>query len=293
MMTDNAIRHMDENLQRLHALQKKAASGKEFQRVSDDPAAATLALTLRSNLQTIQGYLDASNLTEDWMSANDFALKQGIDVATRAHNLTLSGSSDSLGAGERQGIAAEINVLLQQAIDLGNTTHKGEQLFSGFRIRTAPFSGADTNSDGLIDAVSYNGDAGVILRHLGPGQTITQNIDGNGAFSPLFAALIHARDALNANDTAAIQTALGEVQGALEGINDAHTVNGARQRQVRQVQERIVRSQADIKSLLSSKEDVNMAEAISNLRYQETVYQTVLEVGQRAISALSLFDILS
>jgi hypothetical protein len=35
-----------------------------------------------------------------------------------------------------------------------------------------------------------------------------------------------------------------------------------------------------------------MAEAISNLRNQETVYQSVLEVGQRAISTMSLFDML-
>ena len=59
------------------------------------------------------------------------------------------------------------------------------------------------------------------------------------------------------------------------------------------VTERIEKTQLEIKSLLSKKEDVNMAEAIVNLRRQETVYQSVLEVGHRAISAMSLFDMLS
>jgi hypothetical protein len=35
-----------------------------------------------------------------------------------------------------------------------------------------------------------------------------------------------------------------------------------------------------------------MAEAIAQLSSQETSYQAVLEVSQRAISALNLFDVL-
>jgi len=35
-----------------------------------------------------------------------------------------------------------------------------------------------------------------------------------------------------------------------------------------------------------------MAEAVAMLTSQETTYKAVLEVGQRAISALNLFDVL-
>jgi hypothetical protein len=45
--------------------------------------------------------------------------------------------------------------------------------------------------------------------------------------------------------------------------------------------------------VLSQKQDANLAEAISMLKNQETSYQVVLEVSQRAISALTLFDYLS
>jgi len=48
----------------------------------------------------------------------------------------------------------------------------------------------------------------------------------------------------------------------------------------------------ETKSLLSEKEDTNMAEGIALLANQQTTYQAVLEVSQRAISALSLFDYL-
>jgi flagellar hook-associated protein 3 FlgL len=293
MMTEKAVQHMDENLQRLYALQEKVASGKAFQRPSDDPAGVTAALSLRSQLEALQGYLDAAHLSDDWMSATDFALQQMMGVASRAYNLALSGASDSQGAQERRAFAAEIDVLLRQAIDLANTSHKDNYLFAGFKVNSPPFSGVDGNGDGLYEAVTYQGDGGVILRHLGPGQSMPQNVDGDATFAPLFQALIRARDALNANDVPAIQAALGDLNAALEGVSTAHTINGARQRQVRLVGERLEKTQIEIRKLLSSKEDVNMAEAISNLQQQETVYRTVLEVAQRALSALSLFDLLS
>ncbi|MGB9586319.1 MAG: hypothetical protein ACPL7A_02730, partial [Anaerolineales bacterium] len=74
---------------------------------------------------------------------------------------------------------------------------------------------------------------------------------------------------------------------------ESMTTNGARQRQVRLAKDRLEKAQIELKSLLSAKEDTNMTEAISYLQHQQTVYQTVLEVGQRAISAMSLFDLLS
>jgi flagellin-like hook-associated protein FlgL len=48
----------------------------------------------------------------------------------------------------------------------------------------------------------------------------------------------------------------------------------------------------ETKSMLSKNEDTNMAEGIALLANQQTTYEAVLEVSQRAISALSLFDYL-
>lgn len=293
MMTQNAIQHMNENLERLQSLQKKIASGKAFQYASENPSGAVASLSLRSNLDTIHSYLGSIQSADDWMSANENALQGMVDVATRAKDLTLSGTSDTFGASERQSLAGELDVLLQHAVDIGNTEHRDTTIFAGFKITTPPFSLVDTTGDGQYDSVNFNGDNGTILRQIGPGQTIAQNIDGQAAFSPLFAAIITARDALNANDVAAIQTAVTSLQTALDNLDDAVVLNGGRQRQLRKAGERIERTEIELKSLLSLKEDVNMADAISNLRLQETVYQTVLEVGNRAISALSLFDMLS
>ena len=63
-------------------------------------------------------------------------------------------------------------------------------------------------------------------------------------------------------------------------------------RQVDAAIDHLGKTNLTLKSLLSEREDVNMAEAIAMMQGQETTYQAVLEVGQRAISALNLFDVL-
>jgi flagellar hook-associated protein 3 FlgL len=292
MMSQNAVDYMNENLQKLNTYQNQVASGKQFSRPSDNPSGAVAALNINSTLETSNAFLDTAQVTNDWMSSSSFSLQQMVDAATRAITLTQEGVSDTQGSNERQTLATEMDALFQQTVDIANTSHQGNYIFAGFKTNTIPFTMVDNNGDGLYDSVTYNGDSGVILRNISPGQSIPQNVDGNAIFPQLFSAMVNARDALNTNDSTAIQNSLTSLQAAVDQINQANTTNGARQRQVQVSIDRIQNTQTELKSLLSQKEDVNMAEAISNVTYQQTVYQTVLQVGQQAISSLNLFDML-
>jgi len=296
MMTERAIEYMDENLKRLYQLQEKVASGKEFQRPSDNPSGVTSALNLRSVLKMNTAYLDSAATTESWMSATDFALIQTNQLATRALNLTRQGMSDTLGAEQRNTLAAELDMVLQQVLSVANTNHQGNYIFGGFQTVNPPFNLIDTNSDGTLDTVVRNGDTGTINRLIGPNLTVVQNINGYNLFNDLMVAIMNARDALrnngDPNQFNNLQSAIAALETQINNVNEALTTNGARQREVRLTKDRLEKSQIELKSLLSQKEDVNLTEAISYLQHQQTVYQTVLEVGKRAISALSLFDLL-
>ena len=296
MMTERAIEYMDENLKRLYQLQEKVASGKEFLRPSDNPSGVTSALNLRSVLKMNTAYLDSAASTESWMSATDFALIQTTQLATRALNLTRQGMSDTLGAEQRNTLAAELDIVLQQVLSVANTNHQGNYIFGGFQTVNPPFNLVDTNSDGTLDTVVRNGDTGTINRLIGPNLTVVQNINGYNMFNDLMVAIINARDSLrnngDPNQFNNLQNAIAALETQINNVNEALTTNGARQREVRLTKDRLEKSQIELKSLLSQKEDVNLTEAISYLQHQQTVYQTVLEVGKRAISALSLFDLL-
>jgi flagellar hook-associated protein 3 FlgL len=294
LLTENAIKYMDENLKRLYKLQEKVASGKEFQNPSDNPSGVAAVFSLRSTLTTSTAYLDSIANTDSWMTTTDFSLNQAVQLATRAINLARQGGTDTVGDEQRNSLATEIDIILQQAVNVANSTHEGKYIFSGFKTQTPPFSLVDNNSDGQFDDVIYNGGVNeTITRTLSPGISIPLNIDGKDTFEALLKAMIAARDALRTNDPAQIQAAIAPLENALQKVNESMTTNGARQRQVRLAKDRLEKAQIELKSLLSAKEDTNMTEAISYLQHQQTVYQTVLEVGQRAISAMSLFDLLS
>ncbi len=296
MMTDRAIQYMDENLQRLYKLQEKVASGKEFQRPSDNPSGVASALNLRSVLRMNNAYLDSAANAESWMSATDFALIQTTQLASRALNLTRQGISDTMGDEQRMTLAAEVNMILQQVLSVANTNHQGNYIFAGFKTVNPPFALTDSNSDGYLDTVVRNGDNGVINRLIAPSLTVVQNISGYDLFNDLLVAIINARDALmnngDPNQLTQLQNAIAALDSQINNVNESLTTNGARQREVRLTKDRLEKAQIELKSLLSQKEDVNMTEAISYLQHQQSVYQTVLEVGKRAISALSLFDLL-
>jgi flagellar hook-associated protein 3 FlgL len=256
----------------------------------------TSALNLRSVLKMNTAYLDSAATTESWMSATDFALIQTNQLATRALNLTRQGMSDTLGAEQRNTLAAELDMVLQQVLSVANTNHQGNYIFGGFQTVNPPFNLIDTNSDGTLDTVVRNGDTGTINRLIGPNLTVVQNINGYNLFNDLMVAIMNARDALrnngDPNQFNNLQSAIAALETQINNVNEALTTNGARQREVRLTKDRLEKSQIELKSLLSQKEDVNLTEAISYLQHQQTVYQTVLEVGKRAISALSLFDLL-
>lgn len=289
LMINNSITAMEDNLERLNMLQDRIATGKQFQTMSDDPARAATALSLRSSLQTNQNFLDTDAVVNDWLTANEAGFTDMLNVAGRAQSLTIKGASDSNSAEERAVMAHEIDLLIDEAVANANLQHNGKYIFAGFKTKstTPPFV-----LDAARAAVVTNDDTHSIQVDISPGQTLTTNFIGRAVFEPLFKALIGARDALLTNNSTNIANAMTALQTAQDPITTATTTNGVRQRQLNLTLDTMEKANVEIKSLLSAKEDVNMAEAISQLRGQETTYQSVIQVSQRTLSTLNLFDVM-
>lgn len=301
LMVDNAIQNMSENLEKLSKLQGKLSTGKQFQVASEDPARASLSLSLRSNLRTMESYADTAEVTKNWMAATDNALDQLEQIAIRATNLIQRGLNDTFSGSERAiALGTEMKDLLNQAIEIGNSSLNGQFIFAGYQVNGKAFELVDDTA-ALTDykgdpftpkVVNYLGDTGMMQRNLGPDQSVTLNVRGDQALQGFFQNLVLASNALVQNDTVSLQTVLGGITSSLDTMDQYRTSNGARLRQVQSASEFLETMKIETQSLLSKNEDINMAEGIALLANQETTYNAVLEVSQRAISALSLFDYL-
>ncbi len=289
MATNNAIAYMNANKERLTALQNLVASGKQFQSASDNPARAAASLTLKSSLQSGQNYLNNASEINAWMQTSDLAISQLSDLITKANTAITKGLSDTIGASERSSaLAPEVEMLLENAISVANTSHMGKFVFAGYQTDVKPYEASTADPD----VINYRGDGGIMQHDLGPGQSISTNVDASPAFTALFNALVSAKNALLNNDRNELNASLTNLKTAENLVGEVRATNGARMRQVNSAINHLDKTNLTLKSLLSEKEDVNMAEAIAMMQGQETTYQAVLEVGQRAISALNLFDFL-
>lgn len=301
MMVDNAIHNMSENLEKVSKLQGKVSMGKRFQVASEDPARASVSLSLKSNLRTLESYADTAASARNWMTATDNALGALDDLGIRAMNLILRGINDTFSGSERAAaMATEMQDMLNQAVELGNTSVNDQYIFAGYQVNAKAFELADSATT-LLDyqgnpftprAVNYLGDAGVMQRNLGPDQSVTLNVRGDQAINGLLQNLILATNALKQNDTVSLQIILTDLRSSLDVMDQYRASNGARLRQVESAADFLETMKIETQSLLSRNEDINMAEGISLLANQQTTYEAVLEVSRRAISALSLFDYL-
>jgi flagellar hook-associated protein 3 FlgL len=301
MTANNAIQYMSENLEKVSDLQTKLASQKRFQVASEDPARASTSLSLRSNLKTLESYADTADMTQNWMIATDNAFDKMDELGIRATNLILRAINDTMSGSERANpMAVEMQDLMNQAVELGNTSVNGQFIFSGYQVNSKAFELVDSAAP-LLDyqgnpftpkVVNYLGDTGIMQRNLGPDQSVTLNVRGDQALDGVLQNLVTATNALKQNDTATLQTLLTSLKSSLTTMSEYRTSNGARLRQVESAADYLTTMQIETKSLLSKNEDMNMAEGITLLANQQTTYDAVLQVSQRAISALSLFDYL-
>lgn len=100
----------------------------------------------------------------------------------------------------------------------------------------------------------------------------------------MFDMVKRLRDSLYMDDVEDVGSrALGGIDLALGNILKYRAELGARASRLDMVMARIVQDQTSIEEILSRNEDVDVADAITNLKQLETAYQAALGVSARII----------
>jgi flagellar hook-associated protein 3 FlgL len=115
------------------------SSGQRITNPSEDPQAANRIIRLRSEKSAVQVYAKNGDRALSVSQATYAALDQIKSLSDRAGELATLSNSDNVSAAERKAYAIEVNQLIKQAIDAGNTKYQGEFLFNGTNTTTIPF----------------------------------------------------------------------------------------------------------------------------------------------------------
>lgn len=116
------------------------SSGQRIVNASEDPQAANRIMRLRSEKSAIQVYAKNADRALSVSQASYAALDQLRSLSDRASELATLSNPSTVSAAERKSYAIELNQLIKQAIDAGNTKYQGEFLFNGTNTSAQPFT---------------------------------------------------------------------------------------------------------------------------------------------------------
>jgi flagellar hook-associated protein 3 FlgL len=294
--TPTVYRDIQQNIVSLYSdlnqMQEKVSSGKNFNSPSDNPVAMVNSLGLSDTLAQIQQYQTNMNTANEWLSTSETALNQVSQLAASAQQIAAQFSSGSQSADVQTEAESQVDGLIDEAIDLGNTQLNGKYIFAGYQTATTPF--ADSGS-GATETVVYQADPTNDFNvQIGPNETVTAGKNGQTVFmdSNLFTSLIGLKQAIANNDQTAIQQEATNLQGATDYLNAQVSDVGIRQSQLQTQGQMFTQVSTNLQNQLGDLENVDYNQAILEMQQKQTAYNVALATAAQ-ISQVSLLNYLS
>ncbi len=273
------------------------ASGQRITSPSEDPQAASRILRLRSEKSEIQVYAKNGDRALSVSQASFAALDQLKNLSDRASELAALSNSGNVSAAERKSYAIELNQIIKEAIDAGNTKYQGEFLFNGIDTAVQPFTddGAATpaalaTTPAAADGLSIQLSGSVSISPFTTGA-------GNAKIATFITNMIALRKGLDntaaATDagTAAITSARSALLRSEDDLIGIIADNSALQTRMESVKAQSEARFNNIQSLISKDADVDVSQTMVNLTRVRTAYQAALQSGAQVMK-LSLLDYL-
>lgn len=279
-------RDISSTQERYFDLQRQVATGKRFLVPSEDPLGAAKSVSLRNLRSSVSQYKDNVESGKKTLQFTENALSEVSDIVKKAYEFAVRGANSSTDQTGRDGMVRELETLMGRLIDLGNSQGAdGEYIFAGQDNATRPFTMGPTG-------LTFNGDNNAVVVESGPNETIQVNIQGGTLFAQVHGALTNLAKSLTGGDIPSLSGVdIPALQSAREFVNLERGTVGARLNQIEQVVDHHDRRLDAFSEQISELEEVDITEAVVQLRQAETAYNASLQVAAQGFR-LSLMDFL-
>jgi len=262
-------------------------SGKKINRPSDNPAGSSEVIKLRSLESSFEQYRLNMTRSSYRLGAQDLALERASDLISRAWEF----ASNADGPADGKTAAAGVSAILDEMVSTANTKIDGKYIFSGFKTSSRPFDCAEGS------AYDYNGDEGDIEIAVGETRKIVVNLTGDKVFKgagggvDIFKELSDLKTALETDDEAGINSALSALQSAREQVENERARAASVHSEIKERMQDLDKLKLNLLGRISELEDVEMAEAITELSRMKNGYEVTLSASARLMEK-SLIDFL-
>ena len=296
--TRTVIQNLNASRDRLTQLQEQLSTGKRVNRPSDDPLAVSRGLRLRTTLENNVQYGKNIDSTVGFLSTTEAALDDIHEIMLSVRDLTLKGANDA--TSPREDLAAQLEFVLQNMIEVSNTKYQGKYIFAGTETLAIPFTLDENvfNQNVPGDVVVYRGNNKTYERQINENTIIDLNMPGNEVFDQrttggvsLFQTIWDLRERLLNGNTDIIRSTLDEIDQGIDQVLGAFLQVGVRSQLATFNESRFSTQEILLKDQLSGLEDTDFGEAFVQFKAEENALNSALSAGARVISP-SLMDYL-
>ena len=179
MLINNMMSNLNSNLNRMSKYNDQGASGRKFDKPSDDPIGMAKSLKLYTDVSRIEQYERNLRDADAWMQTTENALSEMGEIIQRTREISVSVANGTNTQTDSKAIAQEVKQLKEQMIKLGNTRHAGRSIFTGHKTNDDLFK---VGEDGKV---KYNIDVAkgdVSVYNVGISEDMEVNIVGSKIF---------------------------------------------------------------------------------------------------------------
>lgn len=256
---------MDLNVEQQNA-RNRITTGKKYLKMSDNPVAASKSFAIQHSLENIEQMNKDIADTQNILKRTESTL-QGIHKAlSRANELTIEAANGTSSPENLAAIKEEVDQLLEQVIYLGNSQEDGRYLFGGDGSNK-PFK-PDGTYDGGTQDVTWTLDGGFEVKVFRRGDEVV---------GEAINTLKEIQGALENGDQAALSGLIEDNQKNMDKILNRTTEIGATMNTLSGFEMVLTEQTLTIQENKSALEDVDMAEAITELAYISATYEATLK----------------
>ncbi len=307
-LNQSVLNNLYTNRSALVDLQRQIASGKKFERASDDVLSSITVISSNSSLGKIEGYIKNIETAKLEVETADKAILSSLDSVHKARELTIQSLNATSGTEELNMMASQVEQIIEQIKDLGNTKYGSKHIFGGKETTSPPFIDPPdppvTDGEGIYYAGSASGSHQREVE-ISEGVTITINLCGEDIFGQyykwdhdsnpltdkvavsggLIGTLSKIKEQMESSspDKDIIRQELANLDNDLTNLLSSQATLGSLTSRL-EIAKKI---HADDKIAITDKkadaESIDFAKAISDLKFQESALQASLLVGAQII----------
>lgn len=290
----NSLYNIQRSRSQLDSIQEKIASGRNYNRPSDDPVSARLLVGFGDRLRTTEQYQSNINKANVWLMMTDTALTGLANTMYEINRLTATITSGTDDLTFRQNTVTQLTNLRQQLADIGNTQLEDRYIFSGTATDTKPY---DRNVQAPPVAATYLGNDTTSSIEIDTNSIESLNIPGDQVLGSdtngvnILYELDRLIAAIEANDVPAIRAQANQMELGAQQIQRAQVTNATRISRLDTTSKMLANTKNTLETVIFNIQTADDAKLAVEMTQQLTAFEATLSSTAR-ISQVSLLDYL-